>query len=214
MKPDLERLETFYTKRVPDHWNLSLETQAEAAKRGESEAERLFEEMTRVQATIDIVIESDAGHESTRYHLNIESGRMSAEEVACHAPFLTLSHDLKSFDVLEHESGESILGFLGALAGQKEDLKLTPGRIRNLNGIDGILSFQLTGEQPMTLKAQFGEAATKEEPRCTVRLSRETYQELKKGALAPQDVFLNGLVEIQGDMQMAMQVALAAVAPD
>ena len=214
MKPDLERLETFYTQRVPDHWNLSLESQAEAAKRGEVEEQRLLEEMTRVQATIDIVIESDAGHESSRYHLNIESGRMSAEETAYHTPFLTLAHDLESFGVLEHESGESILGFLGALAGQKEDLKLTPGRIRNLNGIDGILSFQLTGEQPMTLKAQFGDTKTKEEPRCTVRPSRETYQELKTGALAPQDVFLNGLVEIKGDMQMAMQVALAAVAPD
>ena len=134
--------------------------------------------------------------------------------MAHHTPFLTLSHDLDSFAVLEHESGESVLGFLGALAGQQEDLKLTPGRIRNLNGIDGILSFQLTGEQPMNLKAQFGKSEAEEEPRCTVRLSRETYQELKTGALAPQGVFLNGLVEIKGDMQMAMQVALAAVAPD
>ena len=214
MKPELERLEDFYTRRVPEHWNLSLESQSESAKRGEAEGQRLLEEMTQVQATIDIVIESAADQDSTRYHLNIESGRMAVGESADQTPFLTLSHDLESFGVLERESGESILGFLGALAGQKEDLKLTPGRIRNLNGIDGILSFQLTGDQPMALKAQFGDAKTMEEPRCTVRLSRETYQELKTGALAPQDVFLNGLVEIEGDMQMAMQVALAAVAPD
>ena len=65
----------------------------------------------------------------------------------------------------------------------------------------------------MTLEARFGDAGNEAQTRCFVRLSRETFQDLKTGVTAPQDVFLNGLVEIEGDMQMAMQIALAAVAP-
>ncbi|MEE3326806.1 MAG: SCP2 sterol-binding domain-containing protein [Myxococcota bacterium] len=213
MKPDLEKLEDFYAKRVPDHWNLSLEKQAESAGQGEEGAQRLLDDMTGVQATIDIIVESDASDVPVHYHLNIEAGRMCAGKDRHREPFLTLCHDYESFQVLEHESGDSILGFLGALAGQKDDLQLTPGRIQNLNGINGTLSFQLTGEKPMALEARFGGAGNGEETRCLVRLSRETYQDLKTGVIAPQDVFLNGLVEIEGDMQMAMQIALAAVAP-
>ena len=213
MQTELEKLDDFYTNRVPRHWNLSLERQAETAKREDGEAQRLFNDMTSVDATIDIIVGSDPDHELAHYHLNIAAGCMSAEAQSHRAPFLTLSHDYASFEILEQESGDSILGFLGALAGQKEDLKLTPGRMKNLSGIHGTLSFQLTGEKPMALEARFGSGTNEEEGRCSVKLSRETYQELKSGAIAPQDVFLNGLVEIEGDMQMAMQIALAAVAP-
>jgi hypothetical protein len=209
-----EELDDFYKNRVPEHWNLSLEKQAETARQdGGGEAQRLLDEMTEVRATIDIVVQGGQDKESSHYHLNIDEGRMQADQESLRSPFLTLCHDRESFEVLREESGDSILGFLGALAGQQDDLQLTPGRIRNLNGINGTLSFQLTGEKPMTLEARFGETESEEQTRCFVRLSRETFQDLKTGVIAPQDVFLNGLVEIEGDMQMAMQIALAAVAP-
>ncbi|MFP6641911.1 MAG: SCP2 sterol-binding domain-containing protein [Myxococcota bacterium] len=208
-----ELLDSFYRRRVPDHWNDSLEAQASASRGGDPEARRLLDGMVSVRASIDVVIESEAGSEQARYHLNIEAGRMSVDDRPLRSPFLTLCHDLESFVVLERESGDSVLGFLGALAGQDGDLQLTSGRIQNLSGIDGILSFQLTGASPMTLKAQFGQATPGDEPRCRVRLSEETYGDLKRGTVSPQDVFLNGLIEIEGDMQMAMQIAMAAVAP-
>ncbi|MAI79780.1 MAG: hypothetical protein CL917_12615 [Deltaproteobacteria bacterium] len=214
MQLEKDSPEHFYQTRVPNHWNQSLKSQSEAAERGDHEAQRLFQEMVAVQATIGITIKQDPSQPSSHYYLNIESGSMSAEDAPKTPPFLTLEHDLASLQALQRESGDSILGFLGALAGQKGDMKLTRSRIENLGVIEGALLFQLTGEAPMNLKAQFGPGSESDEPRCTVRLSQSTYHELKTGSLAPQDVFLNGLVEIEGDMQMAMQVALAAVAPD
>lgn len=211
-QPD-ESLDTFYRRRVPDHWNECLEAQYSASRVGGADAKRVLDGMLSVCATIDVEIEGTGGGEQARYHLNIEAGRMSVDETPLRSPFLTLRHDLESFAVLERESGDSLLGFLGALAGQQGDLKLTSGRIQTLCGIDGILSFQLTGASPMTLEAQFGQVGPGEQPRCSVRLSEETYRDLKRGAVAPQEVFLNGRVEIEGDMQMAMQIAMAAVAP-
>lgn len=213
MNVHLEELDDFYRERVPTHWNLSLERQAEAAQQGGEDAQRLLDEMMEVRATIDIIVDPEPGGQPTLYHLNIDAGRMHTGPEGLRPPFLTLCHDRESFNVLREESGDSILGFLGALAGQQDDLQLTPGRIRNLNGINGTLVFQLTGDKPMTLEARFGEEEGDEQTRCCVRLSRETFQDLKTGVIAPQDIFLNGLVEIEGDMQMAMQVALAAVAP-
>lgn len=213
MNAYFEELDDFYKNRVPDHWNLSLEKQAETARQDGEEAQRLLEEMTEVRATIDIIVQDGQDKKTSHYHLNIDAGRMHAGQEGLRSPFLTLCHDRESFEVLREESGDSILGFLGALAGQQDDLQLTPGRIRNLSGINGTLSFQLTGEKPMTLEARFGDTESEEQTRCFVRLSRETFQDLKTGVIAPQDVFLNGLVEIEGDMQMAMQIALAAVAP-
>lgn len=212
MEPVVESLDIFYQKRVPDHWNDSLEAQVLASEDGNADAKHLLDGMVSVRATIDIVIKGEEGTEQKRYHLNIEAGRMSVDDTPLRSPFLTLCHDLDSFTVLERESGDSVLGFLGALAGQEGDLQLTSSRIQNLSGIDGILHFELTGTAPMTLQALFGQATVGDEPRCLVRLSEDTYGDLKQGKIAPQDVFLNGLIEIEGDMQMAMQIAMAAVA--
>ena len=48
----------------------------------------------------------------------------------------------------------------------------------------------------------------------SISLDAATYGELERGELAAQDAFLTGRVEVKGDMQMAIQLALAALAPD
>ena len=65
----------------------------------------------------------------------------------------------------------------------------------------------------MTLTAHFG-TPVDGEPACTLRVAAEAYAQLKAGELAPQDAFMTGQVEIEGDMQMAMQLALAALSPE
>ena len=201
----------FYQQRVPAQFNQTFEDQAAAAQ-SDGEAARILEGMKTVKGTIAIVVEGDAGEQ--RYHLNVSEGKMSADAEAAQAPFMTLLHDLDSFAVLERESGDSILGFLGALAGMKDEMKLTSQRIQNLGGLDGCMLFELTGEGGFKMRAHFGQSPVPDAPSCTIRIDGEVYQELRSGELPPQDAFLGGKIQVEGDMQMGMQLALAAMSPD
>jgi len=52
------------------------------------------------------------------------------------------------------------------------------------------------------------------EPDCTIEVDGAMYGDLKSGKLPPQEAFMSGKINIGGDMQMAMQLALAAMTPD
>jgi len=205
--------DTFYRERIPAQFNRTLDAQEQAAAGDDDDAaKRLLEGMRTVKATIDIVVRD--GDREQRYHLNVDEGRMTTGDAAAHAPFMTLIHDLDALSALIRESGDSILGFLGALAGMQEDMKLTSQRIQNLHGLDGSLRFALTGENAFTLLAHFGGTPPPDEPSCSISVDGAAYQELRSGALPPQDAFLSGKVVVEGDMQMAMQLALAAMSPE
>ncbi len=201
----------FYRRRVPAQFNRTFEAQ-QAAAESDAEAARILEGMKTVKGTIDIVVQGDEGEQ--RYHLNVSEGLMSADDEASQAPFMTLLHDLDSFAVLERESGDSILGFLGALAGMQDEMKLTSQRIQNLGGLDGSMLFALTGDGGFEMRAHFGQSPVPDEPSCTIRIDGAVYQELRSGELPPQDAFLSGKIQVEGDMQMGMQLALAAMSPD
>ena len=206
----------FYTERVPAQFNRTFAEQESRAEQDEAAA-RLLAGMRSVNATIGIVVRTDEGDQT--YNLNIEAGRMTAGDAASHPPFMTLLHDIASLATLQRESGDSVLGFLGALAGLQEDMKLTSQRIQNLSGLAGSLAFELTGTDPLSVTACFGEEpagghADVGEPTCSIRIDAGAYAELRSGALAPQDAFMGGQIEVQGDMQMAMQLALAALSPE
>ncbi len=201
----------FYTRRVPAQWNKTLDEQASAAAGGDDTAKRVFEGMQAVDATIRVLVR---GGNEQRFELNVASGRMTASEDATRPPFMTLAHDLDAFAVLERESGDSVLGFLGGLAGLEEAMKLTAGRMTNLSGLEGTLRFALTGEGGFALLVHFGEGEVADEPRCGLSVAREAYEKLRTGEINPQEAFMNQQIEIEGDMQMAMQLALAAMTPD
>jgi hypothetical protein len=139
---------------------------------------------------------------------------MTAGDDAAQSPFMTLAHDLDTFDVLERESGDSVLGFLGGLAGLEESMKLTAGRMQNLAGMEGTLRFALIGEGGFVLLVHFGDGPVADEPRCSLSVDREAYDKLRSGEINPQDAFMNQQIALEGDMQMAMQLALAAMTPD
>jgi putative sterol carrier protein len=201
----------FYTRRVPAQWNRTLEEQRAAAQSGDDAAQRVLSGMQAVDATIRVEVRGD---ETERFELNVAAGRMSAEETAAHPPFMTLAHDLDAFAVLERESGDSVLGFLGGLAGLEEAMKLTAGRMENLAGLAGTLRFALTGEGGFALLVHFGEGEVADEPKCGLSVARDAYEKLRSGEMNPQEAFMNQQIAIEGDMQMAMQLALAAMTPD
>lgn len=206
-----EDVAIFYRERVPAQWNRTLDRQGEAAA-SDPEARSLFEQMQRVDGTIEVVVRSDGADRI--FHLNLDSGRMSSDPRGTHDAFIVLIHDLDTFETLERESGDSVLGFLGALAGQPDDMKLTAGRLRNLRMLSGSARIEITGGAPMDLIVRFGGPATAGGPDCTLRIGSDAFAALKRGELAPQDAFMTGRVEIDGDMQLAMQLALAALSPE
>ncbi len=201
----------FYRERVPAQWNRTLARQEQAAT-GDPDARLLFEQMCGVEATIDVIVNLGDSHRT--YHLNIRAGHMASEPQATHKPFIVLQHDLDTFETLERESGDSVLGFLGALAGQPDDMKLTAGRLRNLRMLEGNARIELTGGAPMTLIASFGGANGDAARSCSLRIGADAFEALRRGELAPQDAFMTGRVEIGGDMQLAVQLALAALSPE
>lgn len=194
----------FYTERVPAHWNRTLDDEL---ARDEARAAR----MQQVDATIRVVAEGPAGGV---FHLNVARGRMAAADTATHAPFMTLIHDAASFAVVERAAGDSILGFLGAVAGRPDSIKLTPRMVENLVALAGGLRFELTGDEGFTLTGLFGRGQDTPTPGCTLRLDPTTFAALRSGALSAENAFLGGQVEVEGDLQLAIALAFAAMAPD
>ena len=192
----------FYTRRVAAQWNKTLDGQESGSVR---------EAMEGVDATIRVLVR---GNTEEIFHLNIAKGRMTADDDAAQAPFLTLAHDLDAFAILEKESGDSVLGFLGGLAGLEESMKLTTGRMQNLANMEGTLRFALTGEGGFEMLVHFGAGPGADETRCSLEIAREAYDKLRTGELNPQEAFMSQQISVEGDMQMAMQLALAALSPD
>jgi len=198
---------SFYGERIPAQFNRALDRQE---ARGEA-GRRLYEAMRAVDATIRVDVGGAGGG---TFYLNIRAGRMSAEPRAAHAPFLTLIQDRRAFDRLAREAGDSALALLGGLAGIAGEIALTRARVENLRAVDGLVRFEVTGEDGFALGTHFGAAPVPAEPKARIRVDAAVYRELRSGALDPQLAFMNEQIVVEGDMRAAMQLALAAVAPD
>jgi len=213
----LEDLHDFYRRRVPGGFNRTLEAQQRLVEtsddpRAQARQARLLEEMLAVRAVIRVrVLSGDGLHVQD---LVIELGRMAASEPSDRSPFLTLDHDIEAFPRLEAQCGDSILGFLGALTGLGNDMKLTAQRVQSLRDLGGGLVFELRGEKGFELRAHFGAGEPDPKPRTAIRLHQEVFERLREGSLDAQTAFLSGEVEVEGSMKMAIKLALAALSPD
>lgn len=199
--------QTYFTELFPAQWARTLGDQ----ERQVQSAQRLLDDMRGVNATLAVEVR---GAEGGRYLLDIRDGVMSPGDAGEHTPFLTLVFEPADFERLVEEAGDSPLAFLGALAGQGGDLKITATRMENLNLLEGTLRFELTGEAGFAIVAHFTDGPVPAEPTCTIRAPRDAYEALKSGELAAQDAFLAGQIQLEGDMQLAMQLALAVLSPE
>jgi putative sterol carrier protein len=93
-------------------------------------------------------------------------------------------------------------------------MRLTRPRVELLSGLEGSIRFVLAGDAGFTLLTCFGQGPAPETPTTSITVDRDAYRALQAGELNPQDAFLTGQIQVEGDMQLAMQLALAALAPD
>ena len=198
---------TFFEETLPAQWNEALREQVRAVEA----AERLLAGMRGVDATIEVEIADEGGG---HFFLNIAAGRLTPGAAAAHAPFLVLRQDRASFARFAAEVGDSALGFLGALTGLAQEMRLTQARVALLAGLSGSVRFELRGEGGFVLLTQFGGGPPPAAPSTSISVDRDAYRALRAGELNPQDAFLGGKIQVEGDMQLAMQLALAALAPD
>jgi hypothetical protein len=210
MNPNEEQGE-FYRELVPRHFNQTLATQRAAAVSGADDA-RVLEEMEAVRSSIIVRVETRGA--LTRHAFDIDRGEMRYVETPSHAPFLILCHTLADFPNLRRECGDSLLGFLGGLAGLGDAMRLTSQRVRSLCALHGSLVFERIGAAGFTLSAHFGLAAPGPEPQAVIRLDEEVFARLRRGELDPQDAFLEGEVEVEGEVELAIGLALAALSPE
>ncbi len=212
----------FYTIRVPEQFNQTLETQRQLAQNGAAPHEHArLEEMEAVRAAIAVTVR--AKDQNYEHLYAIEGGEMRLVEKAERTPFMRIRHSLEDFPNLHRECGDSLLGFLGGLAGLGDEMRLTALRVRSLRELAGRLLFERVGSGGFSLHASFGTAVVEAaqgpsgkepEPRATIRIDDTVYALLRSGELDPQDAFLDGRIEIEGDLEMAIGLALAAASPD
>ncbi len=201
----------YYTERVPAQFNRVLAEQESAAAGGDAEAARVLDSMKSVNASMRIDVRGEGGG---TWFLNVNGGAVTPGESADQPPFLTLMQDRDDFEALVAEAGDSPLNLLGGLSGLSGAMKLTRLRIDNLAGMNGLLQFTLKGEDGFTLLTHFGSEPLPEEPTTKIGVEPEGFRKLRSGEIDPQQAFMDGTIQVEGDMQLAMQLALAALSPD
>jgi len=197
----------FYAERIPAQFNRALEHQRSLGEPGR----RLYDAMRAVDATIRVDVHGPGGG---TFFLNIRAGHMSADPTAAHAPFFTLLQDRRAFDRLSREAGDSALALLGGLSGIAGELVLTRARVENLRAVDGLVRFEVTGDDGFAIGTHFGTAPVPTQAKTRISVDAEVYRDLRSGALDPQSAFMNQQIRVEGDMQAAIQLALAAVSSD
>ena len=206
-----EAVDDFYRLRVPVQFNETLARQrAEAA--ADPGAARRLEEMEAVRTAIVVEVERAADVETYAYA--IERGHMSSADAPARTPFLRLRHTEADFDAIRRHCGNSLLGFLGALAGLGDAMCLTAQRVRSLRELAACVVLERTGADGFTLTARFGEALREGGPDARIRLEPDVHERLREGLLDAQDAFLAGEIPIEGDEAVAIGLALAAMSPD
>ncbi len=198
---------TFYDRTIPEQFNAALDAQG---RRGEAGRE-LYDGMCAVSATIRVDILGEGGG---RFFLNIDAGRMQPGESAAQPPFLTMQQDRESFDALVDEVGESATALLGGLSGLTGGMHLTKERVENLSELNGSVGLAVEGEGGFHVVFHFGAGPIPAEASATIRIDRDVYRKLRSGELSAPSAFMEGKIAVDGDVQLAMQLALSAVAPD
>lgn len=195
---------TFYSETIPAQFNASLDAQERLGEAGRG----VLEAMRSVDATIRVEVR---GADGGSFHLNIRSGRMSAGESAAFPPFLTVVQERAAFETLARESGDSALALLGGLSGLSGEMRLTRKKVESLAQLAGAVQFSVTGDGGFSLLTHFGPGPVPEQPNASIAVDDDAYRELRSGKLDPGAAFLNGKIKVAGDMQLAMQLALATL---
>jgi hypothetical protein len=207
MAEEVPEPRSYFCELLPTQFERALRAQERAVEA----AQRVLDGMRAVRATIAVLVRGPGGG---RFYLNVDGGRLTPGDAPTHPVVLTLEQERTDYERLIRDAGDSALGFLGGLSGLAAEMKLTKARLDVLAGVTGTLHFRVTGPEGFSILTHFGAGPGKEKPDTEIRVDPAVYAELRAGRLDAQNAFMGGKIEVEGDLQLAMQVALAAMAPD
>jgi len=199
----MERAAEYFEKRVPTAWNERLAAQA---ARGAEGAELL----AKMRAT-ELALEIEVGA-AGRFHLLVERGEMRAAPRAHPDPVLTLGLSEADCVQLEATVGPSPMALLGGVGGNP-DFALTPARLVALREIEGTMRLEVTGAQSWGVILHFG-APPVPAVTTTVSIGDAEFAQLLSGALDLQGAFMTGKLQLGGNVEVPMKMAMAIMTPE
>ncbi len=193
----------YFEKRVPKAWNDRL---AEQAARGAAGMDQL----AKMRAA-EFALEIEVGA-SGRFHLVVERGEMRTTASVHPDPLVTLGLSESDCAQLEATVGPSPMNLLGGVGGNP-DFVLTPARVSALREIEGTMRIEVTGSQAWGVVVHFGgppvPVAT-----TTVSIADAEFTQLLSGALDLQGAFMTGKLQLGGNVEVPMKMAMAIMTPD
>jgi len=194
---------SYFEQRVPEAWNRRL---AEQSARGPDGAD-LLAKMRAADFALEVALD-----EGERFHLRVEKGAMRVGPAPDPKPLVTLG--LSQADCLRLESsvGASPMSLLGGVAGNP-DFVLTPARLEALREIQGTMRIEVTGPSPWGVVLHFGPPPIPEVT-TTVAIADEPFAQLLAGELDLQGAFMSGKLNLGGNVEVPMKMAMAIMTPE
>lgn len=211
---------TFFGQMMPDGLNSAFEAfekkVADAESEGAPNAAELraaLDGLKSVAATMLIQITGDGG---ANYFFNQQDGRVVVGDAGNGEPVVTMSQSLADFDALQAAGATPVIGGGGGGGGGGRGARLfKPAFIDQVAGLDKVMKIVIS-EVPdhgdATTWLRLGREATKPDPDVTLTLTLDTYQQMTTGKIPPPAAFMQGLLRIDGDMALVMQLAQMAAA--
>jgi len=193
----------YFEQRVPEAWNRRL---AEQSARGPAGAD-LLAKMRAADFALEIALD-----EGERFHLRVEKGEMRAVPTADPKPVVTLGLSQADCGRLESSVGASPMSLLGGVAGNP-DFVLTPARLDALREVQGTMRIEVTGPSPWGVVLHFGPPPIPEIT-TTVAIADEPFAQLLAGELDLQGAFLSGKLNLGGNVEVPMKMAMAIMTPE
>ncbi len=193
----------YFGKEVPAAWNQRLAAQV---ARGADGAELL----AKMRAA-DFALEVEVGA-SGRFHLVVEHGEMRCAETVHADPLVTLALSESDCSRLEATVGPSPMALLGGVGGNP-DFVLTPARVAALREVGGTLQLEVKSEADWGVVLHFGAPPV---PKSTTKVSigDVEFGQLLSGEIDLQGAFMTGKLELGGDVEVPMKMAMAIMTPE
>lgn len=168
--------------------------------------EQQIEQRLTAQATIRVVVEGEGGG---TWYLNIDKGEMIVASEAAFPPLMSIYESRAYFDWSISIASEA--GLFGP-SGQKTQNELTRSRIERLQKLTGLIQFvftELPDGSELSFFLQLGAGERPGTPQTVLTMKAEDVQKMARGEINAQAAFMGGVMQVTGDMALAMQFGTA-----